>query len=180
MLSLVAASVDLRLRFASRPQVVRPSFSRSATGPAVELTSTHDHGFTFDAGPTVITAPDCLRELFSLAGKSMDDYVKLLRSIRFIGYFGRMVTSSTTPLMLGPLEDQIRQKSPGILRAISSFLTYSEKVFHEGYEKLAHVPFSQSLEHGFGCAPVDSARRPFVRSTAWSRSISVTRISTAI
>ena len=24
-----------------------------------------DDGFTFDAGPTVITAPDCLRELFS-------------------------------------------------------------------------------------------------------------------
>ena len=29
-----------------------------------------DNGFTFDAGPTVITAPDCLRELFALAGKS--------------------------------------------------------------------------------------------------------------
>ena len=38
----------------------------------------HDHGFTFDAGPTVITAPDCLRELFILAGKSMDDYVELM------------------------------------------------------------------------------------------------------
>jgi len=38
----------------------------------------HDHGFTFDAGPTVITAPDCLRELFILAGKLMDDYVTLL------------------------------------------------------------------------------------------------------
>ena len=38
----------------------------------------HDHGFTFDAGPTVITAPDCLRELFILAGKLMDDYVRLL------------------------------------------------------------------------------------------------------
>jgi phytoene desaturase len=38
----------------------------------------HDRGFTFDAGPTVITAPDCLRELFRLAGKSMDDYVRLL------------------------------------------------------------------------------------------------------
>jgi phytoene dehydrogenase-like protein len=26
-----------------------------------------DQGFSFDAGPTVITAPDCLRELFALA-----------------------------------------------------------------------------------------------------------------
>jgi len=38
----------------------------------------HDDGFTFDAGPTVVTAPDCLRELFALAGKCMEDYVELL------------------------------------------------------------------------------------------------------
>src|SRR5690242_14836722 len=38
----------------------------------------HDAGFTFDAGPTVITAPDCLREVFALTGRSLDDYVKLL------------------------------------------------------------------------------------------------------
>jgi 2-polyprenyl-6-methoxyphenol hydroxylase-like FAD-dependent oxidoreductase len=35
-------------------------------------------GFTFDQGPTVITAPHCLEELFTLAGKRMDDYVQLL------------------------------------------------------------------------------------------------------
>src|ERR1044072_9837114 len=37
-----------------------------------------DQGFTFDAGPTVITAPGCLRELFTLAGRSLHDYVELL------------------------------------------------------------------------------------------------------
>ncbi len=37
-----------------------------------------DQGFTFDAGPTVITAPDCLEELFTVSGKSMNDYVKML------------------------------------------------------------------------------------------------------
>ena len=31
----------------------------------------YDHGFTFDAGPTVITAPDCLRELFR-SGRQVD------------------------------------------------------------------------------------------------------------
>src|SRR5690348_8477824 len=37
-----------------------------------------DQGFTFDAGPTVITAPGCLEELFSLAGRRMADSVELL------------------------------------------------------------------------------------------------------
>jgi phytoene desaturase len=27
-------------------------------------------GFSFDAGPTVITAPDCLKELFQLSGRN--------------------------------------------------------------------------------------------------------------
>src|SRR6188768_3542723 len=34
-------------------------------------------GFTFDAGPTVITAPHTLEELFAAAGRTMDEYVRL-------------------------------------------------------------------------------------------------------
>ena len=37
-----------------------------------------DAGFTFDAGPTVITAPHCLEELFEVSGRRMEDYVRLL------------------------------------------------------------------------------------------------------
>src|SRR5688572_14776075 len=35
-------------------------------------------GFQFDGGPTVITAPHCLEELFEVAGRRMSDYVELL------------------------------------------------------------------------------------------------------
>ena len=34
-------------------------------------------GFTFDAGPTVITDPDCLRELWALSGHEMSADVTL-------------------------------------------------------------------------------------------------------
>ncbi|HAC69667.1 MAG TPA: phytoene desaturase, partial [Pseudomonas sp.] len=37
-----------------------------------------DAGFTFDAGPTVITDPSALEELFALSGRRMSDYVELL------------------------------------------------------------------------------------------------------
>ena len=37
-----------------------------------------EEGFTFDAGPTVITDPTAIEELFSLAGKRIEDYVELL------------------------------------------------------------------------------------------------------
>ena len=34
-------------------------------------------GFTFDGGPTVITAPDTLRELWRLSGRDIGEDVKL-------------------------------------------------------------------------------------------------------
>ncbi|RZI96641.1 MAG: FAD-binding protein, partial [Haliea sp.] len=38
----------------------------------------NDQGFTFDAGPTVITDPTAIEELFALAGRRMSDYVEML------------------------------------------------------------------------------------------------------
>src|SRR5690242_4620175 len=35
-------------------------------------------GFTFDAGPTVLTAPVLFEELFQLFGERLEDHVKLL------------------------------------------------------------------------------------------------------
>ena len=35
-------------------------------------------GFSFDAGPTIITAPWLIHELFEIAGKKTSDYVNLV------------------------------------------------------------------------------------------------------
>jgi phytoene desaturase len=37
-----------------------------------------EQGFVFDAGPTVITDPTALEELFAVAGRRLSDYVELL------------------------------------------------------------------------------------------------------
>src|SRR5436190_16479963 len=37
-----------------------------------------DQGFAFDGGPTVITAPFLIEELFALAGKRMEDHLTLV------------------------------------------------------------------------------------------------------
>jgi phytoene desaturase len=100
-----------------------------------------DAGFTFDAGPTVITAPDCLRELFALCGRALDDYVTLLAVNPFYRLFWedgfRFDYSNDAQL----LEAQIARKSPEDVAGYKRFLEYSEEVFREGYENLAHVPF---------------------------------------
>ena len=100
-----------------------------------------DNGFTFDAGPTVITAPDCLRELFSLAGRSMDDYVRLLPVNPFYRLFWEDGFKFDYSNDSAAIEAQIHSKSPRDVQGYKQFLKYSEEVFREGYENLAHVPF---------------------------------------
>lgn len=100
-----------------------------------------DAGFTFDAGPTVITAPDCLRELFSLSGRSMNEYVELLPVHPFYRLFWEDGYQFDYSDELAAIEKQIALKAPQDLEGYKKFLTYSEEVFKEGYEKLAHVPF---------------------------------------
>lgn len=100
-----------------------------------------DQGFTFDAGPTVVTAPDCVRELFELAGKRMEDYVELLPvSPMYRLHWEDGVKFDYTDDYESTLA-QIAKLSPRDAKAYPAFLKYTEQVFEEGYTKLAHVPF---------------------------------------
>jgi len=101
----------------------------------------NDAGFTFDAGPTVITAPHCLEELFTVAGRSMDDYIDLMpvdpmyrlqwsdgQSFDYVSDEQRLV-------------EQIRRISPTDVAGYYRFADYSRRVFEKGYEDLGAVPF---------------------------------------
>lgn len=100
-----------------------------------------DAGFTFDAGPTVITAPHCLREIFALAGRSLDDYVELLPVEPFYRLFWEDGYGFDYSADQELIERQIKAKCPSDLEGYKKFLKYSSEVFEQGYEKLAHVPF---------------------------------------
>jgi phytoene desaturase len=101
----------------------------------------HDDGFTFDAGPTVITAPTALEEVFAAAARNLHDYVELMPVRPFYqlcwedGY--RFDYSDD----LDAINRQIAEKSPADVEGYARFRRYAEEVFLEGYEKLAHVPF---------------------------------------
>lgn len=100
-----------------------------------------DNGFTFDAGPTVITAPHCLEELFELSGRKLSDYVEMMpvepyyRLMWEDGYVFDYGSSVDDTL------EQIKRKSPQDVQGYKNFLNYSKEVFNEGYTKLVHVPF---------------------------------------
>jgi phytoene desaturase len=98
-------------------------------------------GFVFDGGPTVITAPHCLEELFELAGQRLSDRVEMLP----VDPFYRLIWSDgksldyvgDSPRML----EQIRQLCPEDEQGYLRFVEYSREVFQRGYVELAATPF---------------------------------------
>jgi len=98
-------------------------------------------GHIFDAGPTVITDPACLSELWELSGASMAADVELMPVLPF--YRLNWPDGSNFDYVNDDivLERQIAALNPADVAGYHRFLRYSAGVFHEGYEKLGAVPF---------------------------------------
>jgi phytoene desaturase len=98
-------------------------------------------GFTFDAGPTVITAPGCLEELFALNGERMADSVELVPVLPFY----RLVFSDGSQLDYdgdpARMRARIAALAPDDREGYERFLAHSREVFQAGYEGLAAAPF---------------------------------------
>ena len=98
-------------------------------------------GFTFDAGPTVITDPDCLKELWQLTGRDMAEDVELIP----VSPFYRLNWADGTNFDYSndeqSLRGEIAKLDPADIAGYAKFLDYSAGVYHEGYEKLGHVAF---------------------------------------
>ncbi|ADU71423.1 phytoene desaturase [Pantoea sp. At-9b] len=100
-----------------------------------------DQGFTFDAGPTVITDPSAIEALFTLAGKSLHDYVELMPVTPFYRLCWEDGRRLDYDNQQARLEQQIATFNPQDVAGYRRFLAYSRQVFNEGYLKLGSVPF---------------------------------------
>jgi phytoene desaturase len=101
----------------------------------------HQDGFTFDAGPTIVTAPFLFEELWQLCGRCMSDDVTL----RPVAPFYRIRFNDGA--VLDYVEDpdamvrQIERFAPDDTAGYQRFMQFSEQIFRVGFEQLGHVPF---------------------------------------
>jgi phytoene desaturase len=100
-----------------------------------------DQGFTFDAGPTVITAPNCIEELFDAGSRNMSDYIELVQLDPMYRLCWEDGTQLDYTADLESMSAQIESINPPDVEGYKDFLKYSEAVFEEGYVKLASTPF---------------------------------------
>jgi len=98
-------------------------------------------GFRFDAGPTVLTAPQVIDELFTVSGKNREDYIEFEELTPFYRLIWQDDTEFDYVGDEAELEAAIARFAPEDLEGYKRFRQYSADVFAEGYEKLAHVPF---------------------------------------
>ena len=98
-------------------------------------------GFTFDAGPTVITDPPCLRELWALSGHRMEDDIELMPVMPFYRLNWPDGTSFDYSNDEPGLRREIAKINPRDVAGYDEFLGYAAGVFEEGYVKLGAVPF---------------------------------------
>ncbi len=98
-------------------------------------------GFTFDAGPTIVTAPFLLEELWSLAGRRLADDVALAPVAPF--YRIRFHDGETFEYSgdAEAMRAEVARLSPGDVAGYERFMAESEAIYRTGFEELGHVPF---------------------------------------
>lgn len=100
-------------------------------------------GFVFDAGPTIITAPFLLEELWQLCGRNFADDVDLRPMSPFyrIRYDdGEIFDYNGDP---EATRREIARFAPGDVDGYDRYMKASEAIFRVGFEQLGHVPFDR-------------------------------------
>lgn len=98
-------------------------------------------GFTFDAGPTVITAPFLLEELWALCGRHLSADIDL----RPVSPFYRIRFDDGTVFDYSgdaeAMRAEVARLAPNDVAGYERFLKASEAIFRVGFEQLGHVAF---------------------------------------
>ena len=98
-------------------------------------------GFTFDAGPTVVTDPACLEELWALSGNQLSDDVELMPVMPFYRLNWPDGTHFDYSNDDAAMAREMARVAPDDIAGYQEFLRYSAGVYEEGYVKLGTVPF---------------------------------------
>jgi phytoene desaturase len=103
-------------------------------------------GFTFDAGPTIITAPFLLQDLWSLAGKDLAEDVGLYE----ISPFYRITFADGATFDCSgdaaAMREQVQTLAPSDLEGYGKFVAFAEEIYKIGFERLAHKPFGSWVD----------------------------------
>ena len=101
------------------------------------------NGFIFDGGPTVITAPYLINELFELFKKDPKDYIELAP----LKIWYQFVFEDKSKFNYSGNEDemkaQIEELNKEDVKGYEKLVNFTKKIFDKGFTELADVPFDK-------------------------------------
>ncbi|MDV2983112.1 UNVERIFIED_CONTAM: phytoene desaturase [Methylobacteriaceae bacterium AG10] len=98
-------------------------------------------GFTFDAGPTIVTAPFLFEELWRLCGREMAEDVTLVPMQPFYRIRFEDGQSFAYSGDRAAMRAEVARFAPDDVAGYERFMAHSEAVCRVGFERLGHVPF---------------------------------------
>jgi len=101
------------------------------------------NGFIFDGGPTVITAPYLIYELFDLFNKNPQDYIKIKPLdiwYRFVFEDGIEFDYSGNEKSM---KSQIEKINKDDVKGYENLVKFTEKIFDKGFSELSDVSFDK-------------------------------------
>ena len=101
------------------------------------------NGFTFDGGPTVITAPYLINELFDLFKKDPKDYIKLTPLKIWYQFIFEDKTKFNYSGNELEMKNQIEKINMEDVKGYERLVNFTKKIFDKGFTELADVPFDK-------------------------------------
>ncbi|MDC0215823.1 phytoene desaturase family protein [Candidatus Pelagibacter sp.] len=101
------------------------------------------NGFTYDGGPTVITAPYLINELFELFKKNPKDYINLSPLkvwYQFVFEDNSRFNYSGDETQM---KKQIEELNKDDVKGYEKLVNFTKKIFDKGFTELADVPFDK-------------------------------------
>ncbi len=101
------------------------------------------NGFTFDGGPTVITAPYLINELFELFKKDPKHYIELSPLKIWYQFIFEDKTKFNYSGDEASMIEQIKNINKNDVIGYQKLVAFTKKIFDKGFTELADVPFDK-------------------------------------
>ena len=101
------------------------------------------NGFIFDGGPTVITAPYLINELFELFKKNPKDYIKLSPLKVWYQFVFEDKSKFNYSGNENEMKAQIKELNKEDVKGYEKLVSFTKKIFDKGFTELADIPFDK-------------------------------------
>ena len=101
------------------------------------------NGFIYDGGPTVITAPYLINELFELFKKNPKDYIKLKPLDTWYQFVFEDKSKFNYSGNENEMKNQIEKINSEDVEGYTKLVNFTKKIFDKGYTELSDVPFNK-------------------------------------